>query len=889
MINTRRVLTIPLLAFVLLVIVPLASAYWTDSGGGSGTASTATMPAGPTPTVSASGTTVTVSFTQVQVVGMNLGLYGLGGYQIKRYPAVAGAGVSPAAGTCAALVTGAAGTLSCTETGTPRGDWKHTVTPILGSWTGAESAKSATVVIAPDPASNLDVERAPAAKMEFEWDPGAGATGYNVYRRTTSGSYNFAAPLNGGTPVAGTTYTDTTSVSGTSYNYVVRSVVIGSGGQQIESANSNETAALTADGSVPTSVVLAAVPALMRGNVTLTASANDTISGLDTIIFEYRTNPSGAWTEICTEAAPYQCDFDTTAAADGLHDFRVIAVDGAGNQTTSAVQSSKRIDNTAPTVTLGAVAQYVRTTITVSGSAVDPAPASGLSQLKLEIRQVGAPTWTTLCTSATTPISCSMNPAARADGNWEIQLTATDAAGNVSAPPDDTQFVIDKTAPTVTMTNPGSPVSGVILLESTSADATSGVASVLYQYKPSASTTWADVCTGMSTPFACSADTTGVPDGNYDLRAIATDNAGNQTTSAVVTPIYVDNSAPSSVTMTNPGSPLRGTITLNASAVDSGGGIADVRIERSPAGTGTWTTVCTDTTAPYSCSFDTSTVTDALYDFRAVATDNANNSATSAVVANRRIDNTPPSVTLTDPGSPLRGTIALSATASDAGSGMASVVFQYKLSSSGTWTTISTDASSPYTASWNASALNNTYDIQAIATDLAGNQSVSLVTNIVIDNTAPTAVDIQIANGGFTVGRPDAGDTITYTFSEPINPASILAGWDGSSTNVTVRLNNSGTNDQLFVYNQANSAVTALGRVDTGGNYVTRSRRCDNSTMVMSGNTVIVTLGTASGGVRTDNNNRTAVWRPVATALDLAGNPMSTATRNETGAADRNF
>ena len=79
-------------------------------------------------------------------------------------------------------------------------------------------------------------------------------------------------------------------------------------------------------------------------------------------------------------------------------------------------------------------------------------------------------------------------------------------------------------------------------------------------------------------------------------------------------------------------------------------------------------------------------VADGLRDIRAVALDTAGYSRES-IVTGRRIDNTAPATALTDPGSPLTGTKTLSATASDGGSGLASVALQYRLGS-GAWTTI---------------------------------------------------------------------------------------------------------------------------------------------------------------------------------------------------------
>jgi hypothetical protein len=60
---------------------------------------------------------------------------------------------------------------------------------------------------------------------------------YNVYRATTSGGYNYSAPLNS-TPISGTSFTDCTIGLGQTYYYVIRAV--DSSGNQ--SVNSSETA-----------------------------------------------------------------------------------------------------------------------------------------------------------------------------------------------------------------------------------------------------------------------------------------------------------------------------------------------------------------------------------------------------------------------------------------------------------------------------------------------------------------------------------------------------------------------------------------------------------------------------------------------------------------------
>ena len=114
---------------------------------------------------------------------------------------------------------------------------------------------------------------------------------------------------------------------------------------------------------------------------------------------------------------------------------------------------------------------------------------------------------------------------------------------------------------------------------------------------------------------------------------------------------------------------------------------------------------------------------DGLRDVRALALDAAGYTRTS-VVASRRIDNTAPATSLTDPGTPLTHTKTLSATATDAGSGVASVALQYR--TSGAWTTICAATS----CAFDTSALpDGLYDLRSLVTDRAGNTATSVVTD----------------------------------------------------------------------------------------------------------------------------------------------------------------
>lgn len=194
------------------------------------------------------------------------------------------------------------------------------------------------------------------------------------------------------------------------------------------------------------------------------------------------------------------------------------------------------------------------------------------------------------------------------------------------------------------------------------------------------------------------------------------------------------------------------------------------------------------------------------------------------------------------------------------------------------------------------------------ATDNAANAA-SLNGSATVDNTAPKAADVQTTNAG-TNGLAEQNDTLIFTFSEPIEPESILAGWNGTATSVVVRLADNGLlglpagNDTVQVFNAANTTVLPLGTVDLGrsdyvagllGGSIRFGAIGTPSTMSISGNTLTVVLGTYNSTIIVDPGRGTAasagtmVWTPTATPYDRAANAMSTSPATESGPADKDF
>lgn len=186
-----------------------------------------------------------------------------------------------------------------------------------------------------------------------------------------------------------------------------------------------------------------------------------------------------------------------------------------------------------------------------------------------------------------------------------------------------------------------------------------------------------------------------------------------------------------------------------------------------------------------------------------------------------------------------------------------------------------------------------TYAYTISATDPTGNSRTATGFTVVVDNTRPAGSGVQTANGGATIGRAEAGDSVSYTYSEIVDPQSVLAGWTGLPTPVVVRLTNNGGGDRLTIRNAANTSNLPLGTIMLAGNYVAASRvfgaSGTPSTMSWTGGTIMVTLGTPSGAVLTSTTPGTMTWPPASTVTDRAGNTCQTTTVNESAALDVEF
>lgn len=476
--------------------------------------------------------------------------------------------------------------------------------------------------------------------------------------------------------------------------------------------------------------------------------------------------------------------------------------------------------------------------------------------------------------------------------------STVNAAGGIAAAPDWTPPAVD--LPTLYAIRNGTVVTA------TATDGETGIREVRIEWAPSGTTGWAAVCTRTAAPYSCPVATAGMP-ADIDLRATATDGAGYSATD-LLEDVAVDDVAPTaSFTVNNP--KLSGVAPIEVTASDAQTYVTSVTMQYRLGTTGTLVNLCTATTPPWRCSFDTTKVADGAYTLVATATDLAGNQATTTTSAT--VDNRNASVSVIQPNPNfLRGTAALVEANAFSNVAISSVELQYSPNGTSGWARICLDTTAPYACSWDTTKLaDGTVHLRAILIDAKGATTSATVTST-IDNSPFRGFDVQALNGGL-IGRMDAGDRVTLTYNRTLNPTSILAGWSGGTQAVTLRLRDGatvglgGTDDTLDVVtgtNLNNPTLVPLGSVNLKTDQVKpRATVAFSGTITLGtttvnglpASTVTIAVGAQTAGraqeLRTSSIGPTMVWTPSNLARDTTGAASSTAPITELGPADRDL
>ncbi|HYS04965.1 MAG TPA: Ig-like domain-containing protein [Candidatus Dormibacteraeota bacterium] len=415
----------------------------------------------------------------------------------------------------------------------------------------------------------------------------------------------------------------------------------------------------------------------VSGTISVTASASDNV-GVAGV--QFRLDGANLGAE--DTSLPYGVSWNTTTVANGSHSLTAAARDAAGNSTTSAtvtvtVSNAPPPDTTPPAVSITAPANgaTVSGTISVSASASDNVGVAGV-QFKIDGANLAGE-------DTTSPYAISWDTTTAANGSHSLTATARDAAGNsttsttvivsVSNTSTGGTTRIEETDPSVAYTGNWIPqsradLSGGSIVEGPDAGSTAsltfngtgvrwigfradfgGIAEV---YLDGVLKATVDTYSPTQQAQAVMYTASGLAAGTHTIMIRVT---GTWSASACCSWIVVDafdvtsggggspppDTTPPTVNITSPanGATVSGTTTVSASASDNIG-VAGVLFLLDSVALGP-----EDTTAPYSVSWNTTTVSNGSHTLSATARDAAGNRTTSAPVTVTVSNSAPPSST----------------------------------------------------------------------------------------------------------------------------------------------------------------------------------------------------------------------------------------------------
>jgi len=249
------------------------------------------------------------------------------------------------------------------------------------------------------------------------------------------------------------------------------------------------------------------------------------------------------------------------------------------------------------------------------------------------------------------------------------------------------------------------------------------------------------------------------------VKLIATDPAGNSasdTSDNNFTIFAVDKTAPSCTWVAPAAGYVKGTVPVQANAADAESGIRQVVFQLSSNAGSTWSNLATVVTLPYSTSLNTTAYADGSSLLLRAACTNGAQVSVSTDPVQVIVDNSGPATAMNAVPACIKGTASLGATASDAHSGIAQVLFQDSLDGAA-WSDILAATGAPYGAAFNTLTVpDGKIWFRDIASNGAGLTATSAAVTSRVDNTPPLTPAITAPISG-TVWQ--AGQTVQITWN----------------------------------------------------------------------------------------------------------------------------
>ncbi len=430
-----------------------------------------------------------------------------------------------------------------------------------------------------------------------------------------------------------------------------------------------------------------------------------------------------------------------TLSANVLNTLEVFATTHGGDGLTSAPATAQTThDDVAPMVTFQEPPEgYVRGSVTVKVRATDA--GSGVASLTLRAAgQVLSRTVAPPLPDVDVTATATWDTTAVTDGTQTLSATATDGAGNVTAPVTHA-VTVDNTPPDTAITDgPGDFVSAPsVTVTFTGTDNLTPMAQLVFAWR---------VDSGVWSAFApaTTAALSQLADGSHTFEVKARDLAGNEDPTPATRTFTVDAGAPI-VTFQAPAADayVRQAVSVQAQATDAGSGVATLTlaVDGQPFGGVTLSPAPPAAAVTATATWITTTVADGPHTLGATATDRAGNSASTT--RSVTVDNTAPDAQISaGPGAFVNTpSVTVTFTGTDNLTPVAQLVFAWRLDG-GTWS-----AFLPATTATLTALADGAHTFEVKARDLAGNEDATPATRAFTVDTVPPTVAFQApaANG----------------------------------------------------------------------------------------------------------------------------------------------
>ena len=427
------------------------------------------------------------------------------------------------------------------------------------------------------------------------------------------------------------------------------------------------------------------------------------------------------------------CSNDSCTLEEFTSDVYIIAIITDGyNELTNSVQKLTNFDTEKPTAPIitGGSTSWSNTSRTISVSTKSVAK-SGIKKYQYYIStsntKLEGGSWKDCATS-----NISQNFSTH--GTYYIYFKAISYVGLESSPSNVQVVMVDKQAPStpsVTNSSGGSWTKNNVTISASSTDAHSGIDQIYYSYDNSNwSTSWGQSYTAITNGKSIYGVWIYTQVSTVYVRAC--DAVGNCSASAT-TPLKLDKTAPSTPTVTNSsgGSWTKNNVTITASSTDAHSGINQIYYSYDNSNWYTsWGQSYTAITNGKSIyGVWSGNYNNTVYVRSCDAVGNCSASATTAV----KIDVTPPStpsVSNSSGGSWTSGSVTISASSTDTGSGVDQIYYSYNAS---TW---NTSWGQSYTAITNGKSIYGVWSskissaVYIRACDVVGNCSGNATTSV---------------------------------------------------------------------------------------------------------------------------------------------------------------